>query len=104
MLGNAGGGGGAGVSAVGVSAFRRFGGRCLALQQPPPASRQTGGVRRPAAGATRPGTVLGLMGFMWGTEDHGSATRMNASGSNDAVSPICHFERYRRIPTMDVSS
>ena len=32
------------------------------------------------------------MGFMWGTEDHGAATRMNASGSNDAVSPISELE------------
>ena len=80
------------VVVVGVWRWRwRFGGRCLALQQPPPASRQTGGGQRPAAGARLPGTVLGLMGFMWGTADHGAATRMDASGSNDAVSPICQY-------------
>ena len=90
MLGNAFNAFNAGVSAVGVW-------RCN--NRPPPAARRGGsGARRlapggwrPAAGARRPGTVLGLMGFMWGTEDHGAATRMDASGSNDAVSPICQY-------------
>ena len=43
------------------------------------------------------------MGFMWGTEDHKAATRMDASGSNDAVSPICHFDTSIRDRTDVIS-